>query len=176
MLGSPGAPTRNRKGRPLSFVQSITVHSLGEAGSLALAAFRSMAAGADQGDLVQRFDGQFGYAGRAALGALHMLVREIGTVGARRVCIACPGCCRMTADEMSVLALLSAAQARDHALVAAHIAWLLAGRDSDTARSAALAIGGLFKSAGLTLENPGVEISAPVRPAGRAVLSVAGEA
>ncbi|MDZ7627430.1 MAG: hypothetical protein U5J99_03345 [Parvularculaceae bacterium] len=160
----------------MSFIKSITVHALGEASGLALSAFRMMAAAADSSEIVDRFDAHFGVTGRAGLGAMHLLVREIGTAGARRLCVACPGCCRMTADELSVLALLSAAQARDHARVEAHLIWLLAGRTSETARSAALAIGGLFKSAGLTIENPGVEGSAPARAPGRAALHAAGNA
>jgi hypothetical protein len=105
-----------------------------------------------------------------------MLVREIGTAGARRVSVACPGCCRMTADELSVLALLSAAQARDHALADAHVTWLLAGRHSLTARSAALAVGGLFKAAGLIIEGPPVELSAASRAPRFPVLRAVGEA
>ncbi len=160
----------------MTFVKSIAVHQFGDASALVLAAFRVIAAGADYGDLVREFDARFDFAGRAELGALHMLVREIGTFGARRVSIACPGCCRLTGDELSVLALLKAAQARDHALVDAHIAWLLAGRDNQTARAAAMAIGGLFTGAGLIFDAPAVEVSAPRRAPGRAAMRAVGNA
>jgi hypothetical protein len=135
-----------------------------------------MAAGADQSAVVAAFDARLGFPGRAALGAMHMLVREIGTAGARRVSVACPGCCRMTADELSFLALLSAAQLRDHALADAHVTWLLAGRHSETARSAALAIGGMFKAAGLIIEGPPVELIATPRAPRFPVLRAVGKA
>lgn len=160
----------------MTFVNLLTVHQLGAGAALALDAFRIMAAGGDPGAVVTAFDRQFGLAGRAALGALQLLVREIGSAGARRVSIACPGCCRMTSDELSVLAMLSAAQRGDHQRLAAHLAWLLAGPDSDTARVSALAVGGLFKGAGLAIEGPPVEVSSPARPAAFPVMRAAGNA
>lgn len=160
----------------MTFVKSLTVHQLGEGAGFALDAFRIMAAGGDQSGIVAAFDARFGFPGRAALGAMHMLVREIGTAGGRRVTVACPGCCRMTGDELSLLALLSAAQLREHRRLDAHVSWLLAGRDSETARSAALAVGGLFKGAGLAIEGPPVDVSAPARMSPFAVMRVVGNA
>lgn len=145
----------------MSFVSSPTAPQLGEGALLVLTAFRCMAAGCDQSEVAAAFESRLGVAGRAALGALLLLVREIGTIGGRKVLIAAPGSCRLTADELSTLALLAAAQSRDEPRVAAHIAWLLAGRDSETARAAVLAVGRLFAGAGLALDNLGIEISRP---------------
>ncbi|MFN0025057.1 MAG: hypothetical protein ACKVS5_14275 [Parvularculaceae bacterium] len=147
----------------MTFIKTMNIHDLGVGPALALRAFRSMAAGCDHADLVRRFDEVFGFAGRAALGAMHMLVKEIGVAGGRRVAVACPGCCKLTADELSVLALLSAAQERNDPLIEAHAAWLMAGQPAATARAAAIAVSAVFKIAGLTLARPPVEISARPR-------------
>ncbi len=160
----------------MTFLRTFTVHHLDDGGRLALTAFRTMATGADASELMNLFNARLGFSGTAALGAMHLLVKEIGTVGARRVTIACPGCCHVTADELSLVALLAAGQARDHARLESHVAWLLAGRRSETARASALGVGGIFKAAGLTIDCPGVEVTAPLRPPGRAAVRAVGNA
>ena len=140
----------------MTLIRSFTLREFGEGSRLALDAFRMMAAGGDHSAIVEAFDARLGVLGRGALGALHILVREISAVGRRRVAVACPGCNCMTADELSVLALMSAAQRRDHPMVERHLVWILAGRDSESARSAATAIGGIFSGAGLTITGPPV--------------------
>ncbi len=147
----------------MPFVGTCSVRDFGEGARLALDAFRVMAAGGDQSAIVEAFDARLGVLGRGALGALHILVREISAVGRRRVAVAFPGCPRMTADELSVLAMMSAAQRRDHPMVERHLVWILAGRDSETARSAATAIGGILSGAGLTISGPPVTLAATPR-------------
>jgi hypothetical protein len=126
-----------------------------------------MAIGCDDAEIVAAFDARFGVAGRAAMGALFLLVREIGARSKRPICISAPGSCRVTADEVIALAVLSSGQARDRCRIDGHIAALLAGRESPTARAAAIAIGGLFKAAGLALEVTGAEAFALARPPSR---------
>jgi hypothetical protein len=143
----------------MTFVRHLTLRQLGEGDALALHAFRAMAARCDQSAVLAAFDTRLGFPGRAALGALHILVRELGVTGGRRLTIACPGCCQVTADELSLIALLSAAQKRDHQRLDAHLGWLLAGRSSETARSAALAFAGLFQGAMLAIDGPPADLS-----------------
>jgi hypothetical protein len=158
MVAHAGAPDR------MSFDALRTVPRLGAGSALALEAFRLMATGSDESALVARFDAEFGLAGRAALGAMHLLVREIGMRGCRRLTIACPGCCRLTDDEWRILALLGAAQARDVSRVDFHLSCLFDGRGGETARAAAMALGGLFRAAGRELDGPALEIPPPTRP------------
>ncbi len=150
--------------RDVTFVPSLSAQHLGEGALLALNALRCMAIGCDESEVVAAFDSRFGVAGRAALGALFLLVREIAAAGRRPIAVAAPGSCRLTADEAITLALLSAGQARDDCGIVGHVAALLAGRESVTARRAAVAVGGLFKAAGLTLEVPCIEALSPARP------------
>ena len=152
------------------FLNSPTVQQLGEGAELALHAFRLMAAGADASALVAAFDARLGPPGREALGAMHVLVHEIAAAGGRRLTIACPGCCRLTGDELSVLGLLAAAQGHDLDRMSPHVRCLLAGRASETAGRAALAFGGLLRDAGLPVE------AAPGDSAAAYTLRVAGNA
>jgi hypothetical protein len=147
----------------MAFVTHPSANQLGDGGFLALQAFRCLAAGCDEEEILGLFDARLGILGRAALGALLMLVREIGRAGGRGVVIGAPGSCRLTADEVSALGLLGAAQSNDQERISAHIAWLFAGRESETARAAARAISCLFKEAGLALEDSLVEVPAPRR-------------
>ncbi len=147
----------------MTFVSFPSTNNLSEGEQLALNAFRCMAIGCDESDLVAAFDARFGVAGRLALGALFLLVREMGAVGGRQFAVAAPGSCRLTADEAGALALLSAGQQRDECRLDAAIAALFAGRDWASARAAAVALGGLFKAAGLTLRVSSPEPFAPVR-------------
>lgn len=160
----------------MTFLSTPILHHLGEGAALVLDAFRMMAVGGETGAVVAAFDARLGPPGRLALGALHLFVHEIGAADGRRLKIACPGCCRLTGDELSVIGLLSAAQARDTARVDAHLVWLFAGRESDTARAAALAFGRLFRGAHLVIdgapretpETPGLAAFPGARAAGTA--------
>lgn len=148
----------------MTFVSILSAQQLDAGAQLALNALRCVAIGCDDSEVVAAFDLRFGIAGRAALGALFLLVREIKAAGRRPIAVAAPGSCRLTADEAITLALLSAGQTRDDCGIDGHVAALLAGRDSVTARRAALAVGGLFKAAGLTLEIPCVDGLSSARP------------
>jgi hypothetical protein len=146
----------------MAFVITPTTNQLSEGAQFALNAFRCMAANTDPSDVIAAFDQRLGVTGRATLGAFHLLAREMGTAGVRRIAIAAPGSCRVTRDELGVLALLSAAQALDGTRTAAQVAWLLGGRRNETLAAAASAIGSAFKSAGLSVDSSGLENS-PVR-------------
>ena len=87
----------------------------------------------------------------------------LGNSGSRRISIAYPDCETITADEMSIVALLSCAQPRDAAQCALYLSWLMCGRNEDQALTlkASLNIGALFQAAGLQIEKPEIEITAP---------------
>lgn len=146
----------------MPFSTAITIPDLGPGAGYALWGFRAAATGhVSCPALVNGYEDAFGDFGRPALGALRMLAREIGSAGGRRVTIAAPGCCCVTADELSIVALLSAAQAKDTALCDAHLSWLMCGRGERGARAAAMSLGGIFASAGMTIERPEIELKGP---------------
>lgn len=160
----------------MSFDALGTVPRLGAGSALALDAFRLMATGSDESRLLARFDDEFGLAGRAALGAMQLLVREIAMRGCRRMRIACPGWRRPTDDERIILALLGAAQARDDPRVDFLLSWLFAGRAGETARAAAMALGRLFRDAGRELDCLAIEIPPQSRPSRISLVHSEGEA
>lgn len=96
-----------------------------------------------------------------AIGRLRALASTLGAAGGRRINIAYPCCETITADEMSIIALLSVAQAQDRSQCAIYVSWLMCGVNEEKALNAALNVGALFKAAGLEIEKPEIEITAP---------------
>lgn len=150
----------------MTFVRSLPLPDLGLGAGYALWGFR--AAAVHHGDcpaLIDAFQSTFGGTGREALSSLHVFVRILGCDGGRRIVLAPPGCCRVTPDELSIVAALSAAQENAEARRDAHLAWLTGGLNEERARAAADLVGAAFARAHLRIEAPEIEVSAP--PAGR---------
>lgn len=146
----------------MALTTTVKIPDLGPGAGYALWGFRAAAIGhAPCSVLVRGYEEVFGNYGRPALSGLHLLARTLGSQGGRRITLAWPGCCRTTADELSVVALLSAAQVEDDALCSAHLSWLMCGRNEEEAKTAAVSVGTIFASAGMTIEKPKLEISGP---------------
>ncbi|MEM9618372.1 MAG: hypothetical protein AAF936_10465 [Pseudomonadota bacterium] len=144
----------------MTFTTSVAISELGSGAGYALWGFRAAATGhADCPTLVDGFKNVFGDYGCPALGGLQLLARELGMSGGRKIKVACPGCYYTTADELSILALLSAAQVQDESRCRAHVAWLMCGKGEDGGLSAAAGVGCVFNSAGMQIAAPQVEIA-----------------
>ncbi|MEM8988644.1 MAG: hypothetical protein AAGC95_18195 [Pseudomonadota bacterium] len=161
----------------MTFATSITLPDLGLGAGYALWGFRAAAIGDVERPVLQNgFEAAFGDYGLSALGGLHSLARELGVSGGRQIKIACPGCAYATADELSIVMLLSAAQEEDEALCVSHLYWLMCGRGEEAAHAAALGVATVFKAAGVTIRRPQIEVRAAsgnktfmsFHPAGRA--------
>ena len=96
-----------------------------------------------------------------AVARLRTLADTLGKLGGRRINIAYPCCETITADEMSIIALLSVAQERDDMQCSFYISWLMCGTNEDKALNAALNVGAVFRAVGLQIEKPAIEITAP---------------
>ena len=139
----------------MTFIRSLTLPQLGVGAGYAVWAFRAIAIGhGDCPALLRGYERMFGDDYPHVMGALQLLVRTIGHSGGRRVSLAAPGCCCVTNDELSLVAMLSAAQARDDDRRDAHLCWLTAGCGEEAARSAADAIGAGFRDAGVFIDQP----------------------
>jgi hypothetical protein len=146
----------------MAFVAQVTIPSLGAGGAYALWGFRASAVGHGCCSvLIRGFRDVFGDNGTPALGALRFLARTMGAEGGRRICLAEPGCCGVTCDELSIVALLAAAQGDDACRRDAHLRWLMGGRGEDMGRAAANAVASAFREAGVLIEPPPVEIESP---------------
>ena len=146
----------------MTFVASLTIPQLGCGAGYALWAFRAAAIGHfDCPALVRGFDRAFADRSLEARDALYYFARAIGSRGNRRIGLGQPGCCGVTSDEMSIVAVLAAAQDKDDARRDAHLLWLLGHRDVGNAATTADAVGAAFKSRGLMIDQPPIQLCKP---------------
>ncbi len=151
----------------MTFVSSTSLSQLGCGAGYALWGFRAAAIGhLDCGALARGYDAVFGAHGAQARCAVLVFARLIGSAGRRRICLGAPGCCGVTCDELSIVAVLAAAQAGDIGRRDAHLLWLLARRDGDAAGEAASSLARRFSAIGLEIKPPPVELydAASARP------------
>lgn len=146
----------------MTFVASMTIPQLGCGAGYALWAFLAAAIGHfDCPALVRGFDRLFESRSVEARDALYHFARAIGSHGNRRIGLGQPGCCGVTSDEMSIVAVLAAAQTKDGARRDAHLLWLLGHRDVQNAAANANAVGAAFKSGGLMIDQPPIQLYEP---------------
>lgn len=144
----------------MTFVASMTIPQLGPGAGYALWGFRAAAVGhIDCPSLVKGYERLFGDRADAALSAILVFTRTIGNCGARRIALAVPGCCGVTSDELSIVAVLGAAQAENVDRRNAHLLWLLGRSGDEHASAAADAVGAVFSEGGLTIEQPPIELA-----------------
>ena len=143
----------------MTFVASMTMPQLGGGAGYALWAFRAAAIGHfDCPALVRGFDRLFEEKSVTARGALLNFARAIGSHGHRRIGLAEPGCCGVTSDELSIVAVLAAAQKQDAERRDAHLLWLLGRRDFRIAATTADTVGVAFESIGLSIDQPPIQL------------------
>jgi hypothetical protein len=149
------------------FLKDKQITDLGFGGGFALWGFRAIASGqsncrclsvgfnrAFSMDINEPQSQHGGTSGRLAMNALKSFAFQIGNRGKRKIILSEPGAMGVTADEITIVASLSAAQAGKDDLCFAHLTWLLAGVDTQYAQHAA-------ETYGLICSRAGVEIDAP---------------
>lgn len=158
------------------FLVDVFLPELGLGAGVALWSFRACArGGAKCCAIVRGFQETFGDRGPKALDQVIALTKTLGTDGGRYIKLAMPGCARVTADELSIVAVLSSAQARDRALCDAHLSWLLAGPPPQALSDTAHEIADHFSMSGLQIIAPNLEIKTQ-RPPSRRLAVVPGHA
>lgn len=146
----------------MTFVASMTMPQLGCGAGYALWAFRAAAIGHfDCPALVRGFDRVFEDRSAEARGALLQFARAIGSCGGRRIGLGQPGCCGVTNDELSIVAVLAAAQNKEDARRDAHLSWLLGRSNVRVAATTADAVGAAFRSGGLMIAQPPIQLYEP---------------
>ncbi|MEO1311332.1 MAG: hypothetical protein AAFV51_10250 [Pseudomonadota bacterium] len=141
----------------MSIVPLLKLPELGSGGAVAVWAFRATVAGqSDCPALTRGYRDLLGEHGEPALRAIETLVAAIAQDGRRRrVGLAPPGCCCVTADELSIVAVLAAAQAGDRERLTAHLRWIV-GRETAGTLGAVCAVAAVFSKAGLPITAPEV--------------------
>lgn len=143
----------------------FTLHDIGIGAGHAIWGFRAAVMNrSDCPTLLKGFENILHTKGRSAIQSLAALARILGVEGRRKLGVACPGCGYVTADELSIVAVLSAMQRQNGPLADAHIAWLMCGRGEAQAKSAADRVALLFEAGNLMIDPPPVEISPPKKP------------
>ena len=144
----------------MRFVEDLELPDLGIGAGMIVWGFRASAAGrARCCVLTQGFDKALGEAGPMGLGGLAALAREIGFRGRRKVSLSAPGCIRVTADELSLIACVSTAQSGQFHEMTAHLSWLLAQSQTGEAGRLVQLVSRAFSHAGLEVKKPEMEIT-----------------
>ncbi len=143
----------------MAYIPSLTIPQLGLAAGYILWGFRAAAMRHTECRVLREgYQRALGPDGDSALECMHELVRSIGLHGGRKILIGEPGCCGVTADELSVVALIASAQEQDGERRDAHLRWLMGRHGEDRARLAADTIGALFLTAGMGINPPDLEL------------------
>ena len=161
----------------MAFVRGINIQALGAGAGFAIWSFRAVASGCrDCVSLRRGFDEAFGEKAPCALGAMMQFAKILGAAGGRRILLAPSGCCSVTADELSIVASLCAAQKGDLALCKAHLVWLTCAEGHGASLSAATCVSNLFYSAGMAIAAPLLELSPLKKPITRPIFHETGYA
>ncbi|MEO0550454.1 MAG: hypothetical protein AAFZ91_11085 [Pseudomonadota bacterium] len=141
------------------FLHGIHIPDLGLGAGIALWSFRACArGGAKCCSIIRGFEKTFGGDGPNALASMLEFTKSLGNDGRRSILLATPGCARVTADELSVVACLSAAQSKDSALCDAHLSWLFAGAPPQDFSETVFHIADYFSAYGLRVIAPELEL------------------
>jgi hypothetical protein len=112
----------------MGFLHGLRLPDLGLGAGYAVFALRACAYGAGQcGHVRHTFCGAFGADGEGIRSDFDTFARLLGEAGQRAVTLAPPGTCRITADEISFVAAMAAAQSGEIEKLSAHLTWLFAG-------------------------------------------------
>ena len=161
----------------MSYIKGVVTPDLGTGGAFALWSFRTIASGCRNCiEIREGFEKAFGAMGEFALEDMILFVNSIGAAKGRRLFLAPPGCCRVTADELSVIAALSCAQSLDIDGCNAHIDWLIGRTVSRSSLTAAVRASQRFQQAGLEIKQPTVTLTPPSKPLDAPVYHAAGHA
>ncbi|WP_026941122.1 hypothetical protein [Hellea balneolensis] len=148
------------------FVENKCITDLGFGSGFALWGFRAIASGKTgcchftagfnrafsmDNDALKSQHG--GTAGRLAMNALKSFSYQLGVLGTRKITLSSPGTFRVTADELSIVAALAAAQEGRDDLCHLHLTWLLAQHDTVYARHAAVTYGIICAQADINIES-----------------------
>lgn len=140
------------------FLSGVSLPELGAGAGYAIFGWRACARGAVDCCAVRRtFANVFGAEGDAARRSVDAFANMLGCIGRRSVSLAMPGTPRVTADEMSFVAALAAAQSGQTEKLEAHLTWLFAGGYPDEAREAVTCTASIFYQHGIWVDEPNMD-------------------
>ena len=140
------------------FLSGVSLPELGAGAGYAIFGWRACARGAGNCCAVRRtFANLFGEEGHAARQCIDGFANMLACAGRRPVSLAVPGTAHVTADEMSFVAALAAAQSGQTDKLEAHLTWLFAGDFPPEAREAVTCAASIFYQHGIWVEEPNMD-------------------
>jgi len=137
----------------------LQLPDIGLGGGLALWGFRVCAMGGARCPLTVRgFEEAFGAQGVSTMASVLAFTRSIGTIGRRKIGLSQPCCRHTTADELSIIAAMAAAQNRDTSKTRAHLGWLLADCVPQDLVDDLYGLVDVFSRFGMQIKAPEVEV------------------
>ena len=149
------------------FIPDVKITDLGFGSGFALWGFRAIASGKencrhlttgfnrafemDNDELCSQHGGRYG---KLAMNALKSFSYQLGCMGRRKIILSDSGTMGVTADELCIVAALSAAQGVDDNLCHLHLTWLLGQSQTHLARHAAKTYGIICETVGIHLTRP----------------------
>lgn len=149
----------------MRFVKDVSLADLGTGAGVFIWGFRACAAGRVKcRAIVLGYNQALGDTSTMGLATLDALAREISHAGLRRVLLSSPGSGRVTYDELSLIAAMSAAQGGRKEEAKAHLSWLLGRAPINEVCDLLQLAGRAFSHAKLTVKVPTIEISHLTEP------------
>lgn len=140
------------------FLSGVSLPELGAGAGYAIFGWRACARGAGDCCAVRRtFANAFGAEGYTARHCIDAFANMLGCAGRRSVTLAMPGTARVTADELSFVAALAAAQSGQADKLEAHLTWLFAGGYPAEASEAVTHAAAIFYQHGVWVEAPNMD-------------------
>ncbi|MEO0612456.1 MAG: hypothetical protein AAFY83_03965 [Pseudomonadota bacterium] len=142
------------------YIANMKLPDLGIGGSMALWGFRASAAGQSQCcAIVSGYERAFENQSDDVLALMLDYARMLGNDGNRRIGLGCSGCGSLTADELSIVAVLASAQLDADAATIAHLTWLMGGRPKADQMELVKNLALHFLHAGLVIQLPEISLS-----------------
>ena len=133
-------------------VNDMRLKDLGSAGGMTGWGVRASVLGKGEApEVIESFEWAVGADARRMLDEIATFVTSMASDGRRKVQICCPCSHGVSADEVSLAAMLEAAQSGRFDEMQAHATWLYAAGMPSTAAESACRIGALYASHGLFL-------------------------
>lgn len=142
-----------------SDVANIRLSDLPFSSAFSLWGFRAIATGhVNCPAVINGYHRALGQHAEKSYKALKNFVFSLSRSGRRSIKIAMPGCLGVTADELSILGAIHAAQTQQNSLLRSHLSWLLGSTKMTLAYHSTMGFGLSILDAGLCVSKPALNI------------------
>ncbi len=153
----------------MGIVKTVKLPDLGAGGCILIWTFRGLVADErNKPTLLKGYTDYFGDQGEIVLDAVQNTVYTIGRSGGRPLSLSKPGCCCVSADELSIVGVFAACFHNDTARYNAYLDWLMSKDRRQSAKHAIDDAMRLFQQSNIQIDHPPsiatVETFADIKP------------